>query len=34
MNNNDELDKFRETIKNLDPACFDGHTCFKELTPE
>ena len=34
MNNNDELDKFRETIKNLDPACFEGHTCFKELTPE
>ena len=33
-NLNEEYTKFRETISKLDPRDFDGHTCFKELTPE
>ena len=33
-NSNEEYSKFRETISKLDSRYFDGHTCFKELTPE
>ena len=33
-NLNDEYALFRETISKLDTRDFDGHTCFKELTPE
>jgi len=33
-NSDDEYTRFRETISKLDSRDFDGHTCFKELTPE
>ena len=33
-NSNDEYAVFREMISKLDARDFDGHTCFKELTPE
>ena len=33
-NSNDEYLLFREKISKLDASDFDGHTCFKELTPE
>ncbi len=29
-----ELAEFRKEIATLDPAVFDGHTCFRELTQE
>ena len=28
-----ELEQFKKDISVLDESCFDGHTCFKELTP-
>ena len=31
---NDEYALFREKYSKLDAGDFDGHTCFKELTPE
>jgi len=27
-------DELKEEIRKLDPSDFDGHTCFKELSPE
>lgn len=30
----DEHDLFRQEISSLDAGDFDGHTCFKYLTPE
>ena len=33
-NLNDEYVLFREKISKLNAGDFDGHTCFKELTPE
>jgi hypothetical protein len=33
-NLNNEYAQFSEEISKLDPSDFDGHTCFKELTPE
>jgi hypothetical protein len=29
-----EYDKFRKEISLLPDNAFDGHTCFKELTPQ
>ena len=37
MNKNQDcgdLEQFRKDITELDASCFDGHTCFEELTPE
>lgn len=31
---NGEYDRFRQEISSLDSTDFDGHTCFRELTPE
>lgn len=33
-NLHDEYDLFRAQLAGLDERDFDGHTCFKELTPE
>jgi len=30
----DKYEQFREEISKLDSSDFDGHTCFKDLTPE
>ena len=30
----DEYDKFRGELSLLPDNAFDGHTCFKELTPQ
>jgi len=31
---NNDYDRFLREIADLDAADFDGHTCFKDLTPE
>lgn len=31
---NDDLEEFKKKIDCLDPSDFDGHTCFKDLSPE
>lgn len=33
-NREDEYEKFRKELELLPPDAFDGHTCFKELTPQ
>jgi len=33
-NSNEEYAQFLKTLSKLDASDFDGHTCFKELTPE
>ena len=29
----DDLDNFRKSIRSIDSTEFDGHTCFRDLTP-
>jgi hypothetical protein len=31
---NKKLEEFKKKIEGLTPSDFDGHTCFKELSPE
>ncbi len=31
---NNDLEELKKEIRKLDPSDFDGHTCFKSLSPE
>ncbi len=31
---NNDLEELKAKIRQLNPSDFDGHTCFKDLSPE